>query len=293
MKRFASLLLLAFASFAASAQMQPNYEGLWWNSPAGSESGWGINITHQGDILFATWFTYDAEGKGMWLVVPSAQLQPNMNDGGGYGYSMGPPVYEYMGSIYRTTGPAFNAATFDPHAVTVTAVGDADFQFTASGQATFSYTVNGVSGTKSLTRQVFATPPTCDWDGTPANFQDLWWRAPAGSESGWGLNIAQQGAVMFATWFTYGADGKGTWFVASDVRESAPGMWMGTLFSTSGPAFSAPAWDSAKVKATPVGTIMLMFDDMSKGTLTATVNGATVEKAITRQVFASPTTACR
>jgi hypothetical protein len=34
-----------------------NYQGLWWKSPAGSESGWGINFAHQGDVIFATWFT--------------------------------------------------------------------------------------------------------------------------------------------------------------------------------------------------------------------------------------------
>ncbi len=32
----------------------PNYQGLWWN-PA--ESGWGLHLTQQGDILFAWWFT--------------------------------------------------------------------------------------------------------------------------------------------------------------------------------------------------------------------------------------------
>jgi len=31
-----------------------NYQGLWWNAPAGSESGWGINFAHQSDIIFAT-----------------------------------------------------------------------------------------------------------------------------------------------------------------------------------------------------------------------------------------------
>ncbi|HEX4782635.1 MAG TPA: hypothetical protein VH301_17895, partial [Usitatibacter sp.] len=35
-----------------------NVQGLWWRSPAGSESGWGVNITHQSNTLFATWFTY-------------------------------------------------------------------------------------------------------------------------------------------------------------------------------------------------------------------------------------------
>src|SRR5262249_46385393 len=46
-----------------------NYQGLWWRSPANSESGWGVNLAHQGDILFATWFTYDASGAGQWFVM--------------------------------------------------------------------------------------------------------------------------------------------------------------------------------------------------------------------------------
>jgi hypothetical protein len=299
MKRFALLASIALASLCASAQMQmqtpqPSYQGLWWNSPGGSESGWGLNIAHQGNILFATWFTYDTDGKGMWLVVPSAQLQPMMDDNDPYGYGyMTPKTYEYVGAIYRTTGPAVDAATFDPHAVTVIAVGQADFHFTSPDAGSFSYTVNGVSGGKSIVRQVFSTMPTCDFSGAAASFQDLWWKSPANSESGWGINIAQQGNIMFATWFTYGADGRGMWLVASDVRETAPGMWMGELFSTTGPAFSSASWDVTKVKATSVGSIMFMFDGMSSGTLTATVNGKTITKTITREIFASPASTCR
>ena len=45
----------------------PNYQGLWWAAPAGRESGWGIDLAHQGDVIFASWFTYDASGKGLWL----------------------------------------------------------------------------------------------------------------------------------------------------------------------------------------------------------------------------------
>jgi len=43
-----------------------NYEGLWWAS-GGVEAGWGINFAHQGDVIFATWFTYDTDGSGLWL----------------------------------------------------------------------------------------------------------------------------------------------------------------------------------------------------------------------------------
>jgi hypothetical protein len=45
----------ACTSVAGSRAAQTNYQDMWWN-PA--ESGWGVNLTHQGDILFATLFTY-------------------------------------------------------------------------------------------------------------------------------------------------------------------------------------------------------------------------------------------
>ncbi|MGE5089613.1 MAG: hypothetical protein ACM3QY_10845, partial [Candidatus Levyibacteriota bacterium] len=55
------------ASVTGGGSAAANYEGLWWAAPAGSESGWGINFAHQGDVIFATWFTYDATGKAWWL----------------------------------------------------------------------------------------------------------------------------------------------------------------------------------------------------------------------------------
>jgi hypothetical protein len=39
------------ASASVSAPSTANYEGLWWASPAESESGWGINFAHQGDLI--------------------------------------------------------------------------------------------------------------------------------------------------------------------------------------------------------------------------------------------------
>ena len=51
--------------FGAGGPAVPaNYQGLMWKAPAGSEAGWGLNLAHQGDSMFATWFTYDADGRG-------------------------------------------------------------------------------------------------------------------------------------------------------------------------------------------------------------------------------------
>jgi hypothetical protein len=51
------------ASITATAV---NYQGLWYNP---TEAGWGINFAHDGDTIFASWFTYDLTGKGTWLVM--------------------------------------------------------------------------------------------------------------------------------------------------------------------------------------------------------------------------------
>jgi hypothetical protein len=67
----------------------------------------------------------------------------------------------YSGALYQTTGPPFSSATWNPSQVGVTQVGNATFTFTDANNGTFAYTVNGVSQTKSITRQVYSTPTTC------------------------------------------------------------------------------------------------------------------------------------
>jgi hypothetical protein len=58
------------------------------------------------------------------------------------------------------TGPAFNAVPFLPADVTENSAGTATFTFTDGNTGTFNYTVNGVTQTKGITREVFATPGT-------------------------------------------------------------------------------------------------------------------------------------
>ena len=259
----------------------PDYQDLWWRSPAGSESGWGVNLTQQGDILFATWFTYDAGGNGQWLVMSRGDMVS---------------ANTYSGTLYRTTGPAFDAQPWNPDAVEQTPAGSATFSFADGNNGTFSYTLDGVSQSKPITRTVYASPvPTCVQAETfaPAsNYSDLWWRSPAASESGWGVNVTQQGDILFATWFTYDASGKGLWLVMSRGEKTAPGIYSGTLYRTAGPAFDAATWDPRLVTQTPVGFATFTFTDPANGTFAYTVNGVSQSKAITRDAYATPVTVC-
>ena len=262
-----------------AAEVPLNVQGLWYKAPAESESGWGVGLAHQGDILFVTWFTYDLDGTQMWLVGPDVRRTTGNT---------------YAGTLYRTTGPAFNAVPFG--AFTVNAVGTATFNFTGASSGTFTYTVNGVTQSKAITRQIFDTPPTCSAGGAPAatpNFTDLWYRAPAESEPGWGVSLTHQSDVLFAAWFTYDSTGRGMWVVGSRLERTTGNSFTGPLYRTTGPAFSANPWNPAGVVATQVGTATFAFTDSSSGTFNYTVEGITQSKAITRQGFSTPPTVCR
>ncbi len=263
-----------------------NFEGLWWASPAGSESGWGINFAHQGDVIFATWFTYDASGKAWWLTMTAERTGS----------------ITYAGKLYETRGPAFNAVPFDPARVQTIEVGNGALTFTDANNGTFSYTANGITQTKRLVRQAFGPLPVCTW-GTQwnlafaTNYQDLWWAAPAGVESGWGVNLTHQGDTIFATWFTYDFDGTPMWLVVTALK-TAPGVYTGDLYRTTGPAFSAVPWDKNNVALIPVGTLTITFADGNNASYAYTVNfpgqsSVTQTKTVTRQVFRAPGTVCQ
>ena len=269
----------ALSDMLASAS-DINVQGLWWSSPAGSESGWGINFAHQGDTIFASWFTYDLTGKGWWLVMTAPKNAPGI----------------YAGTLYTTTGPAFNSLPFDPMQVMPTNVGTGTLAFADFNNASFAYTVNGISQTKAITRQAFGPLPGCATaSGSLAaatNYQDLWWAAPAGSESGWGINFTHQGDIIFATWFTYDLDRAPMWLVAT-APKTAPGVYSGTLYRTTGPAYNAVPFNPASVVPTPVGTATFSFSDGNNANFAYTVNGIAQNKAIVREVFANPGTTCQ
>ncbi len=258
-----------------------NFGGLWWNAPPGSESGWGINLAHQGELIFATWLTYDLGGRPWWLSMTASPVAPNV----------------YSGTLYQTTGPAFNAMRFDPALVVRAAVGSGTLTFDDAGNATFAYTVHGSEHVKAITRQVFGTLPTCTFGAEPnpaaaTNYQDLWWNAPAGSESGWGVNLTHQGDVIFAVWFTYDSDGAPLWLSVT-APLTGPRTYAGTLYRTTGPPFNAVPFDPTAVVRTPVGSASFAFSDGNNATFSYSVDGIFQTRSITRQIFRTPGTVCR
>ena len=261
-----------------------NFEGPWWAAPAGAESGWGLTLAHQDDVIFATWFTYDANGKAMWLSMTAFRTSPTA----------------YTGTMYRTRGPSLASVPFDSNQVQRVEVGSASLTFADGSNGTFAYTVNGVAQSKPITRLVFGPLPTCTFGGQSnlalaTNYQGNWWSAGAG-ESGWGMYFTHQGENLFASWFTYDSDGTPIWLSATATK-TGNGIYSGTLYQTSGPAFNSVPFDPQRVGRTPVGTIALTFANGNsvRFDYTVTIAGTSVTqtKLLSRLVFRAPGTVCQ
>jgi hypothetical protein len=110
----------------------------------------------------------------------------------------------------------------------------------------------------------------------------MWWGGQ--EQNGWGVNIAQQGRVLFPLWYTYGADGQATFFAVPG------GTWSGNTFTgdiyttISSPWLGVP-YVTAMFTVTKVGTMTLEFVDQGNAFMTYTVNGLIQTKAIVRQPY--------
>lgn len=119
-----------------------DYSGLWWNP---QESGWGLSL-HQSALhtLFGAWFVYGTGGQPEWFTLQVGQWIDSTT---------------WRGSIYRTTGPPFGGADYDPRLVLVQAAGTATLDFRhrtgEEGRARFTYTLGGVTTTKVISRMAF------------------------------------------------------------------------------------------------------------------------------------------
>ena len=269
--------------------LSTNFGGLWWNSPGGSESGWGINFAHQGNRIFASWFTYDLNGKAWWLVMSANRIAHDV----------------YAGTLFQGTGPSFDSVPFPPlgapGGATGAPVGNATLTFTDANNGTFAYTVNGIAQTKAITRETFGPLPNCVFGAQvnlalTNNYQDLWWAAPAGSESGWGINLAHEGDTIFATWYTYDHDRSPMWLVTTATKSGLSSFTGDLTRLTDGPPFNAvpfpPVGSPGGARGTVVGTATLSFFDGNSGTFSYTIDGVAQTKDITREVFTSPGTVC-
>lgn len=119
-----------------SASGDIDYTDLWYN-PA--ESGWGVGISHQEDVLFMVWYDYDNAGLPVWYVASNCVQT-------GQGCS---------GDLYRVNKGKSLTQTWAGANPSVTKVGSVTLTFTNSNAGTMAYSIDGAAFSKTIERQAF------------------------------------------------------------------------------------------------------------------------------------------
>ena len=241
-----------------------NYSDMWWVGDA--ENGWGMSIQQHNDKPFVAIYVYDNTGKPTWYVLPAGTWTANFT--------------VFTGALYQPTSAPLNNYT-PAQFVVGASPGSATLTFTSSSTATMQYTINGVSGQKSLVRQPFGTGTS------PLTIGDMWWAGT--SQDGWGINLVQHAGIVFGVWYTYGPDGKPTWYVLPN------GSWNGTVYSgpfynTTGSVWLGATYDPTKLTVTQAGTLQFSFTDANNALMTYSFTtgpfaGIMQSKQIVRQPY--------
>jgi hypothetical protein len=117
---------------------------------------------------------------------------------------------------------------------------------------------------------------------------DLWW-IPA--ESGWGVNVIEEGDTLFATFFVYDANGRAKWYSASlffsgnSPNLDGSGRYTGTVYESTGAFFGANAFDPNAVVRRPVGTATFEVIGNRTAWLDYSINGITERMVLDRYTF--------
>lgn len=235
------------------------FQGLWWNP---SESGWGVSVTQHGSVAFNALYSYDTAGQPVWYVMSDCAFSGN----------------QCTGSIYKVIGGAPPTGPWNGNNLSVAPAGSGTMSFAAdANSASFAFTINGVSGSKSLSRQLFGSGA----GASAVDYTDLWWNS---GESGWGIALTQQAPTIFATWYSYDALGQPRWYMASNCAMGDKGC-SGDLYEVAGGSIFTVPWGPSALVVNRVGTLSITFTDAFNGSMSYTIGGASQTRPISRQSF--------
>ncbi len=103
-----------------------NYTDHWWGGT--NASGWGVQISHQGNQVFAGWYSYSAAGKATWLTLQGVQDSTNAR--------------RFSGTVFQVTAGSPYPQITGPIAPNANvAVGTFEFNFTDGAKGTFTYSL--------------------------------------------------------------------------------------------------------------------------------------------------------
>jgi hypothetical protein len=249
-----------YAMFEVAATGPQDYSGMWWAGIA--ENGWGLSVDQHGGKQFVQLYVYDNSGNPVFYALPAGTWNSDAT--------------AFTGNLYQPTGSSF--AAYDASKFAANApVGTATITYTSNSTATLAYTINGISGTKQITRELFS-------DGVNINVSigDMWWGGT--EQNGWGMNISHQGSVLFPVWYTYDESGRNTWYTMPGGRWTGA-TYTGDLYRSTSSAWLGVPYNVALFTPVKVGQISVTFIDENTATVTFNVSGVVRTGTISRQPY--------
>jgi hypothetical protein len=258
---------VAYARFVRNGPTA-DYSGMWWGGAA--ENGWGVSITHRAvsGQQFVALYIYDQNGEPIWVAMPGGVWSENFS--------------VIRGQVYRPSGAPLDRYSREAFSANAS-VGEVSLRFVSDQQIEMSYRIDGIAGEKRLQRQSFGTAN----ESSPINVGDLWWVGD--EENGWGMSIADQGAQLFAVWFSYDRQGRATWLaMPGGVRNGTE--FRGALYRTQSAKWLGAPYDAAKFLATPIGTMAFNISNAARIEFSAQITtgefaGLHQTKTLVRQPF--------
>ncbi len=282
-RALAAALALAVSPLAFADDAPEVLKSATWYSPEGI--GWGLYTVDQGSVLGAYWFTYDENGKPTWFMgVTTPQ------ESGGYRGE----VLRFTGVPYaQIVGQAYNPPT---------RIGRMDLAFDDEGRMDFSFTEDDKDGDgqslvieHAMNRFPFGDRDiACEVvEGSrtqASNYTDMWWSPES---SGWGVHLSHLDADLFATWYTYDAEGRGVFMIGTPTRQE-DGSFQGKLYAQiSGEPYKSTGSPAQDGREEEIGTVGFRFIDGEHARFTYTIGNVSQTKDIERFVFGDKQTVCK
>jgi hypothetical protein len=237
------------------------WQDMWWGGPA--ENGWGISVVQHRDVLFSVIYAYDASGRPTWYVMPGGAWNGDKT--------------AYSGALYSPRGAPYDQYQAKDFVVG-SAVGHATLRFLDASSGVLEYSINGISGSRFITRQRFGVVEPA----LTASLGDMWWGGL--EQNGWGIAVLQQYRALFGVWFTYDASGMPTWFVMPAGSWLNPATYQGRMYRTIGSPWLGGVYDSRAFRTTDVGGYRLVFSG-DTAAFEYTIDGKSGTMALSRQPF--------
>ncbi len=224
-----------------------------WYDPSHDGEGWDLQILADNRANLS-WYTYDTEGKQMWLV--------------GVGQVSGDEIF-FPQMALATTGTVFGA-DFNPDEVVLTDWGSVRFYFESCHQAGMTYqSILGFGhGGLQPTRLTLHAGTDCENDTVDANqinpFTGMWYD-PSHNGEGWAIQVRENNQISLS-WFTYDQHGELMWLVGvGEINGNT--LTVAQLAITRGGVFG-PDFNPDEVTRELWGSLQFTLDGCHQGTLT-------------------------